>query len=199
MDNKEITENINVIEERVSAIYKRVEFIVELLNELNPILKQAMDKGALMLDDLDKRGISIDGLKDLGIKSLTNADKLAYLLDRTGAVVELLNELNPILKQAMDKGALMLDDLDKRGVINNAVKLMTGMMEVAEKLTPQGIENITKLLGAMTTAISSLDLREPKKVSIPRLVLSLRDENVKKTLGVLVEFSKSLCGCLYRK
>jgi len=156
-------------------------------------------------------GFELDDLFVLIKQMLRSTKSFIFALRQMESIIELVKDMEPLLKSAVPQMISYLDDLEQKGVIRIIRAMMDVRAKVADAYTPEDIEQIGDGMVAMLglakkmsdpQAIAflekaagipaSLDLSASKKTGPFGLVSASYNQEVKEGLGVLMELTKAL-------
>jgi uncharacterized protein YjgD (DUF1641 family) len=166
-----------------------LEGIRDLSDQLTPVLSKLMD-------DVYP--------KIYALRAKMEKEETLLLLEKIADNLELAIKFLDVVERFKQDGTMdALIDLMSRPGINSMINAFTSLSDEEVEEAAKSIVKLTQLssklsdpkvvglLDGMLTTISALELAEPKKVGMFGLILATRNDDAKKTMGILVEFLKN--------
>jgi uncharacterized protein YjgD (DUF1641 family) len=211
MENEKlILKRLDRIEARLAPLTQGVETVNELKRDLTPLANHAVQMVIKELQDVES-GFQLEDLLDLAKQFLRSVRNITYSLRQLGNVIDFVTTMEPLLKSSVPQLINYLDDLEQKGVFRILNATMGIRAKIAEKYTPEDIDQIgdglVALLGlakkiSCPQAISFFEgvveipakanLATSKEVGPLSLLFAGSNKEVKEGLGVLVELTKGL-------
>ena len=211
MNNEElILAKLENIETQIEPLLKSAKSLTELKEDITPLSNHAVQIIIKELQDVEA-GFELDDLFILIKQMLRSTKSFIFALRQMESIIELVKDMEPLLKSAVPQIISYLDDLEQRGVIRIVRAMMDVRAKVADAYTPEDIEQIGDGMVAMLglakkmsdpKAIAflekaagipaSLDLSTSKKTGPFGLVSASYNSDIKEGLGVLMELTKAL-------
>jgi uncharacterized protein YjgD (DUF1641 family) len=163
-------------EQLMPSLSKLIEDVTPTINRLREKLED--ENTLLLIEHL------LDNKKTL-IKLFDTIEKL----DREGVIDDALNLLTRPAMASLITDIASLSDED----IENFVKGVLTLTKLMEKLAEP---KVVQLLDAMLSAAASVEIAEPRKVGTFGLIAATRDDEIKITTGILLDFLRCLCRSL---
>jgi len=210
MNNEElILAKLENIETQIEPLLKSAKRLTELKEDITPLSNHAVQIMIKELQDVEA-GFELDDLIILMKQMLRGTKSFTFALRQMESIIELVKDMEPLLKSAVPQMISYLDDLEQRGVIRIIRAMADVRAKVADAYTPEDIEQIGDGMVAMlglakkmtdpqaiaflekAAAIpASLDLSTSKKTG-PFGLVSASYSDIKEGLGVLMELTKAL-------
>jgi len=211
MENEKlILERLDRIEAGLAPLTRAAETVGELKRDLTPLANHAVQMVIKELQDVES-SFQLEDLAEMVKQFLRSVRNISYSLRQLGNIIDFINTLEPLLKSSVPQMINYLDDLEQKGVFRILNATLGVRAKIAEKYTPEDIEQIgdglVSLLGlakkiSCPEAITFLqgvveipgkmDLTAAKEVGPLSLLFAGSNKEVKEGLGVLIELTKGL-------
>jgi uncharacterized protein YjgD (DUF1641 family) len=217
MAEKELQKQINKINTKLDEILicatqqrRRSEVMDDLMADLSIIGKDAFHSTVV---ELDKQGIelNVDNLKYLLFKIIRNLDKFTAMLSIFESFYDLMQDLNPVVREMIIDLIKKLHELEKKGYFEFFGEMMRIIDNVVTNYSAEDvrlladnivtildtIKNMTQpqMLHALNNAVTiyqKLDLDNIPEYSVWKAMKELRTPEVKRGIGFLITFMKNL-------
>lgn len=209
-NEKLILERLDRIEALLAPLAQGAETVHELKRDLTPLANHAVQMIIRELQDVES-GFQLEDLLGMFKQFLRSVRNITYSLRQLGNLIDFVTTMEPLLKSSVPQLINYLDDLEQRGVFRILQATLGIRAKIAEKYTPEDIEQIgdglVALLGlakkiSCPEAISffegvaeipaRVDLSTSREVGPLSLLFAGSNKEVKEGLGVLIELTKGL-------
>jgi len=130
-----------------------------------------------------------------GVEALKELAELAVALKKSG--------LLGMAKQFLDKSEDMLDLMQNDTGLLRLVAVAAAILEAARRVDPGRVyaiqTNTEKAFTCLLEGLGSADPAKSKPRGLTGLMGALRDPDVQKGLGFIIDLAKALGGCLNRQ
>lgn len=221
MSNEDlILERLARIEERldgVARVEKQLEVfarpwenLTDLGKDLSILMGPATKRVTQELGKMEI-GFQVEDLFTLFKSLLPRLKYLSMALEYLENVVDLWNDVEPILKLAVPHVIDYLDEMEQSGVFRIQKAMFNARSKIAQRYTPADISamedgfvalhglvrkitepRMLEVLTRLTDAAGQMELAESKPVGPMGLVLQMRSQECRQGLGVLVELTRAL-------
>jgi uncharacterized protein YjgD (DUF1641 family) len=209
-DNEAILKKLEDIEAQIAPLVKASKTLNELKEDLIPIGNQAT---AILINELQEveSGFQLEDFFVLIKQAMRNTRNFNFLLKQLASIIELANDLEPLLKSAVPQLIKYLDELERRGVLRIIKSTLDIRAKIAAEYSPEDIEKIgdglvamlgllkkmsdpqtLAFLGKMATLPSHINLESAGKIGPMGLVSTGFNSEVKDGLGVMIELTKAM-------
>jgi uncharacterized protein YjgD (DUF1641 family) len=217
MDNKALTERVDAMDRKLDAIMSIVQqqrqssiVVEDLISDLSIVGKDVYDTA---VEELDKRKVEIEPaeLTELGIAFLKNLKNFNQLMNTMESVMDLLDDLSPILNEVLIDVTRKFGELDQKGYfefLNESAQIVdnivTGFSKEDVKALADNIvlilstmKDLTqpKMLKSMDNAVkvfANIETNDIPEVSVWKLMRSMNKPEIKKGIGFLLTFMSNL-------
>lgn len=174
---------------RLNEINYMLDATAELMNQLLPKLKELSEEISPTFNSLrakldrDETLLLLDKLTD----NIETAVKLLDVIDRfrqEGTLDTLINLISRPAVSNMIYAFADLTDEEIEGIAKSAVVLTKVIIKLADP-------KVINLIDGMLSAAISCNIEEPPKIGIFGLISATRDEDVKTSTGIIVDFLKN--------
>ena len=207
---EEIIARLDRLEDQILPMADTARAVGELREELAPRVNEAVHALIRELADVEA-DFQLEDLLHLVKKALRNTANFNYTLDQLKNIIDFAVTVEPLLKSSVPQLILYLDELERSGVF----RLLQGGVETAKEIGESfsedelvqvraGIVRMAAMLKQLSRP-ETLDLMErtaelPLRVDFSAaravgpwgLFWALRDDDVKKGLGVMLELTRGL-------
>ena len=211
MTNEEkILERLERLEQKITPIAESAASIKELKEELTPRVNEAVQALIIEMADVEA-DFQIENLLHLLKKAMRNVKNFNFALDMMHSTIDLAVNAEPLLKTTVPQIISFLDDLEQKNVFKFLNAGLDVMKNIAQKYTPEEIEQITHGLGKLADTLSNLtdpktidliekaskipatiNLENSKPMGPVSMLMAMNDPEIKTGLGVLLELTKGL-------
>ncbi|PKN66846.1 MAG: hypothetical protein CVU57_04595 [Deltaproteobacteria bacterium HGW-Deltaproteobacteria-15] len=211
MENEKlILERLDRIEAGLAPLARAAGTMNELKQDLTPLANHAVQMVIKELQDVES-GFQLEDLLEMVKLFLRNVRNISYSLRQLGNVIDFINTLEPLLKSSVPQVINYLDDIEQKGVFRILNATLGIRAKIAEKYTPEDIDQIgdglVALLGlakkiscpgaitflqGVVEIPGKMDLAASKEVGPLSLLFAGSNKEVKEGLGVLIELTKGL-------
>ena len=206
----ELNNKVDVLLEYVNQQRLNTQSVQDLINDLSIIGKDVYDS---TVDELDKRQVEIkpEELTGLGISFLRNINNFNILMNSLESMMDLSKDLSPIINESIIDFTKLMADFEAKGYFEffKSMALMADdfiqhfnaedMNQLREKL-PAIIHLIKQLSDDKTLAIAQkamdamqkTDIEDPPELGVWKLMMSMNDPGMKKSMGLMVSLAKNM-------
>jgi len=193
--------------DRIERLETRLMPLLELKEDLQPVVNEAFRNLIVELDELDGHFRAEDALELLK-RLLRDTRQLTAMLQRLEQFDDLVTDLTPLVNEAAKAAIVELGELERRGVF----RLVTALREVAERFNESyppervvelgdrmigllqvtetvGAPNSLRLLEAAAGGLGDAPRRAPTVFGLVRLA---RDEDTRRGLATMLEACRRL-------
>jgi hypothetical protein len=178
MSNEElILERLSKIEEKMGGMCKSWEELAEFKQDAALLMNPAIRILTEELIEVES-GFQLEDVFPLMKRTLRSLKNLTYALEQLENLIELWQNLEPLLKVAVPNLVRYLDELERQGVFRILKKMLTvEMLQFVDKLLDLPVD---------------LHLEECKPCGPIGMLSGLRSDEGKQALGVILELTKAL-------
>jgi uncharacterized protein YjgD (DUF1641 family) len=207
---KEILARLERLESRITPMAETARAVGELRDELAPRVNEAVQALIRELADVEA-DFQLEDLLHLLKKALRNTKNLSFTLDQLKNLIDFAVTIEPLLKSSVPQMILYLDGLERSGVFRLMQTVIETLKTVGESFTEADLVQIrtglVRLAGVLNQVCrpEALDLIErtaqlPGRVDLSAVdavgpwgaFWALRDDNIKRGLGVVLELTRGL-------
>lgn len=211
MTNEElILQRLDALDAKIDPLIKDRRKWAELRQDLIPLQNQAVQ---LLIDQLQEvePGFQLEDLFDLAKRSLRSTRNLIFALKALDNVIDLFNDIEPLLKSAVPKMIEHLDELERKGVFRIVRAMLDVRAKVASSYSPEDIEEIgdgmvamlklakaasqpgvVTFLEKLAAVPAAVNLVEVRKAGPWSMIRAGFNGEVKEGLGVLLALTKAM-------
>jgi len=142
MNNEElILAKLENIETQIEPLLKSAKRLTELKEDITPLSNHAVQIMIKELQDVEA-GFELDDLIILMKQMLRGTKSFTFALRQMESIIELVKDMEPLLKSAVPQMISYLDDLEQRGVIRIIRAMADVRAKVADAYTPTRKKNV---------------------------------------------------------
>jgi len=206
---RRLNDRLDVLSGQVDHLYRRTLAAEELKDELVPVAKDVM--GALR-DKLGEMETEFNSEEVLHLlrKLLRSTPRFIRLLDHLENLESLLDEAGPLSRDVVRSTVETLQRAEDRGWFRLSKGAMDLFDRVASQTSQEDIDRLgdnvmlivntvkrmtqPELLSVANNALSTLDHEHatPQRVTLWRLLRSIREPEIQEGLGVLLEITRQV-------
>lgn len=205
-----ILEKLGAIEAELAEIRQAKRPMEDLMEDLNPIFKQALYALIKEFQDVET-SFQLEDLLPLVKRFLRNVNNLTYTLETLETVIDMWNTMEPMMKSALHNTVRYLGTLEQRGVFRTYEAMLEVRAKIAQHYGPEDIEAMgdsfvallailkkmatpetIALLEKLTDLPANINLANAKPVGPMGLVSATMNPEVKQGMGVALELAKAL-------
>lgn len=209
-EDQRIMEGIEALRADVAPLTQAARSVENLRRDLAPRVEEAVRALIVELADVES-DFQLEDLLALVKKSMRNVRTVSRALDQLVALLNLVDNLEPLVRQSVPVWIATLEDLDSRGVFT----VLKGLLGVMEKVSAAyGEEDMGRMgdglvvlmglarnLGDPQAAAVLSRLSEvPSRVRLERageagplaLLRSLSDPEIRRGMGLALELTRAL-------
>lgn len=207
---QEIIARLEQLENRIAPMTETARAVGELRDEMAPRVNEAVHALIRELADVEA-DFQLEDLLHLVKKALRNTKNLSFTLDQLKNLIDFGVTIEPLLKSSVPQMIAYLDELERNGVFRllkvgvetlqavggsfseadfdqirtGAVRLAGTLKQLTRPETMDFLEQAVRLPG-------QVNLAEAKAAGPVELLLALKDENIRRGLGVVLDLTRSL-------
>lgn len=206
----EINRKLDLLLENVNQQRLKSEVVEDLISDVSLIGKDAFQAS---VDMLDQQGVELDGeaIQLMFFKLLKNMNNFSMILNMFESMVDLMKDLDPIIKQVGLDTIDKFHEFDQKGyfdffsealkIIDNIVTHYTveDVRQLADNIVTimDTIKNLTQpdMMKAMDNALTiykNLDPTNVPEYSVWKVMKELNTPEMKRGIGFVLTFIKSL-------
>lgn len=208
----ELNQKVDILLEYVNEQRLKTNQLEDLVSDLSIIGKDVYDTS---VEELNNRMVKIDPeqVKNIGLRLLSNIDNIDKALELFESLSDLAKDVMPIVNEVIIDTTKKLDELDTRGYfyfikelglifdnvithfsreeVHHLAENVVTILETVKTLTQpemmNAVNNAVKVFGNLNTT----DIPE---YSVWKLMREINQPEMKKTIGFMVSYMKSLSG-----
>jgi len=204
-----MNERLDTLNQRVEHLYRKTLAAEELKDELVPVLKDAM---AAMSDKLGEMETEFNSEQVLHLlrKVLRSTPRFIRALEQLENLESLVDEISPLGRDIVRSTVETLQRAEDRGWFRMSQGAMELFDRIAAGTTQEDLDRLgdnmmlivntvkrmtqPQMLAVANNALGALDEEHeaPPKVSLWRLVRSMRDPEVQSGLAVMLELTRQI-------
>ncbi len=205
-----ILEKISAIESQLESLVKPARKTQELKEDIMPLMNQGIN---LMINEMleVESGFELGDLLTLVKQLMRSTNNLFYCLKTLDSMIELVKDLEPLLRSAVPQLITYLDDLEKKGVLRMLKATLDVRAKVAQTYNSDDIDvigdgfvkmlgmakNLTdpkteELLEKLMDLPKNIDLKNSKPAGPGKLMTAGFDKELQAGLGVMLELTKAM-------
>lgn len=221
---KVIKQNGTQVQHQIDSMNQKLDLILEEL-EIQRQKRQAMedlltdlnfignDLFKATVDELDHAGVEVDTeeLKNLFFRLLRNAGTLNEMLQAAESLMDLANDMGPVLRQIGLDGIKKMHELEQKGYF----EFFQAMTRIADNIVThfsaedvklladnivtilETVKNMTQpeMLQAMNNAVSvyqKMNVDQVEEYSVWKAIRELRSPEMRRGIGFIMTFLKNI-------
>lgn len=221
MSNEEmILERLTRIEEKLDTVARVEEQLAvftrtyENLSDLSKDISLLMDPAVRRLTDElvnVESGFQMEDLFGMLKRLLPSLRYLTYALEQLENLIDLWQDIEPLLKIAVPHFINILDDLEQKGIFRTNAAMLDMYSKIAQHYSPEDLAaigdgfvrmhgivrkfsepEVIQLIDKLMDIPTQVDLEKSEPVGPLGILFRLKSEECKKGLGVIVELTKAL-------
>lgn len=209
-DERLILQQLDYLSKEVSSLSDSARSLQELRDELSPRVNEAVKVLIKELAEVEP-DCTLEDLGYLLKNVMRSVRNINWSLDQLKSLIDFLRTVEPLLKSSVPQSIYRLDQLEQQGIFQIMSAMFAVMQKITETYTPEDFEqigeglvhlvgvakkltspNALSLLDRAAEIPAKLDLSRAKPVGVFGAVFALRDPDVKRGVGVLLEITKGL-------
>lgn len=176
-----LTAQVAYLTEQARAAERSRESFEELLADVVPIGRQAMQIASDELEDVQAY-LNPQDLVRLLKKLVRHGPQIEMLVDQLDSLTDLLEVAGPIAKEGVDKATAVMGDLEKKGYINFTE---SGLKMVDNIVTSFTREDVDKLGENVVLILNTVkDMTQPEIMNFVRSTLLVAEKEVEKPVDI---------------
>ncbi len=202
-----LTRQMGELSSQMQALMVTRQAAEDLLEAGMPVARQALDGVGREMEDIQD---DLDGARALRLmkKLVRRLPQIETLADQLESITDLLDVVQPILRQALDLAVFKADELERKGAFRYAEsglkladkisaacppeemdKLADSIIPLLELLRDAGRPETIRLMQRMLGEVEE-EMRQPVSSSLMGLSAGLRDAEVRRGLALLLRVVK---------
>ncbi len=204
----ELNQKVDVLLDYVNQQRLNTQALQDLVNDASIIGKDVYDS---TVEELDKRQVEIqpEELTNLSVSFLLN--NFNVLMGTLESIMDLGKDLSPIINESIidftklmadfeSKGyfeffkslALIGDDFVQQFSLDDMNKLREKLPAIIDIMKQLSDDKILMVAQKAMSALQKSDVENPPEMGVWRLMMSLRDPSMKKSMGLVVSLAKNM-------
>lgn len=176
-----LTAQVAYLTEQARAAERSRESFEELLADVVPIGRQAMQIASDELEDVQAY-LNPQDLVRLLKKLVRHGPQIEMLVDQLDSLTDLLEVAGPIAKEGVDKATAVMGDLEKKGYFNFTE---SGLKMVDNIVTSFTREDVDKLGENVVLILNTVkDMTQPEIMNFVRSTLLVAEKEVEKPVDI---------------
>lgn len=208
----ELNQKVDILLEYVNEQRLKTNQLEDLVSDLSIIGKDVYDTS---VEELNNRMVKIDPeqVKNIGLRLLSNIDNIDKALELFESLSDLAKDVMPIVNEVIIDTTKKMDELDARGYfyfikelglifdnvithfsreeVHHLAENVVTILETVKTLTQpemmNAVNNAVKVFGNLNTT-------DVPEYSVWKLMREINQPEMKKTIGFMVTYMKSLSG-----
>ncbi len=208
----ELNQKVDILLEYVNEQRLKTNQLEDLVSDLSIIGKDVYDTS---VEELNNRMVKIDPeqVKNIGLRFLSNIDNIDKALELFESLSDLAKDVMPIVNEVIIDTTKKMDELDARGYfyfikelglifdnvithfsreeVHHLAENVVTILETVKTLTQpemmNAVNNAVKVFGNLNTT-------DVPEYSVWKLMREINKPEMKKTIGFMVTYMKSLSG-----
>lgn len=208
----ELNQKVDILLEYVNEQRLKTNQLEDLVSDLSIIGKDVYDTS---VEELNNRMVKIDTeqVKNIGLRLLSNIDNIDKALELFESLSDLAKDVMPIVNEVIIDTTKKMDELDARGYfyffkelglifdnvithfsreeVHHLAENVVTILETVKTLTQpemmNAVNNAVKVFGNLNTT-------DVPEYSVWKLMREINQPEMKKTIGFMVTYMKSLSG-----
>jgi uncharacterized protein YjgD (DUF1641 family) len=207
--DQEVLQKLDENHARLERLERQVAPLLELKEDVQPILKEVVHAVILELDELDGHFKLEDALA-LIKRLMRNTKNLSAMLERLEQANELFSDVTPIIHEATKAAIIELGELEKQGIFKNLAALRTVAERFSRRYTPDRVVELGDNLIELTQIVDqvaqprvlhlaraaadavSQDGKGREEVTMFGLFRKMRDPDTLRGLALMLDLAKAL-------
>ncbi|MCL4483215.1 MAG: hypothetical protein M1445_11530 [Bacteroidetes bacterium] len=208
----ELNQKVDLLLEYVNGQRLKANQLEDLISDLSIVGKDVYDT---TVEELNNRMVKIDPdqVKNIGLRLLSNVDNIAKALEIFESLSDLAKDAMPIVNEVIIDSTRKMNELDQKGYFNffkevglifdniithfsreevhllaeNVVTILETVKTLTQPEMMNAVNNAIKVFGSINTT-------DVPEYSVWKLMREINQPEMKKTIGFMVTYMKSLSG-----
>ena len=208
----ELNQKVDLLLEYVNEQRLKTNQLEDLVSDLSIVGKDVYDT---TVEELNDRMVKIDPdqVKNIGLRLLSNIDNIAKALEIFESLSDLAKDAMPIVNEVIIDSTRKMNELDQKGYFNffkevglifdniithfsreevhllaeNVVTILETVKTLTQPEMMNAVNNAIKVFGSINTT-------DVPEYSVWKLMREINQPEMKKTIGFMVTYMKSLSG-----
>ncbi len=172
-----LTDQVAYLTEQAQIAERSRQSREDLVENLMPVAKDAMRMASSEFEEIQDY-IRTEDLLRLVKKLVRHRPQLEMLLDQVDAVTDLVQIMDPILKQGMDKLVCVLTDLEEKGYFTFGQGGLRMLDTVVSSFTKDDVDRLGDNIVLILNTVK--DMTQPEIMNFVRGTLLVAEEEVEK-------------------
>ena len=208
----ELNQKVDILLEYVNEQRLKTNQLEDLVSDLSIIGKDVYDTS---VEELNNRMVKIDPeqVKNIGLRFLSNIDNIDKALELFESLSDLAKDVMPIVNEVIIDTTKKMDELDARGyfyflkelglIFDNIITHFSReeVHQLSENVVTilETVKTLTQpeMMNAVNNAVKvfkNLNATDVPEYSVWKLMREINQPEMKKTIGFMVTYMKSLSG-----
>lgn len=208
----ELNQKVDLLLEYVNEQRLKTNQLEDLVSDLSIVGKDVYDTA---VEELNNRMVKIDPdqVKNIGLRLLSNIDNIDKALELFESLSDLAKDAMPIVNEVIIDSTRKMNELDKKGYFSffkevglifdniithfsreeihllaeNVVTILETVKTLTQPEMMNAVNNAIKVFGSINTT-------DVPEYSVWKLIREINQPEMKKTIGFMVTYMKSLSG-----
>jgi len=208
----ELNQKVDLLLEYVNEQRLKTNQLEDLVSDLSIVGKDVYDTA---VEELNNRMVKIDPdqVKNIGLRILSNIDNIAKALEIFESLSDLAKDAMPIVNEVIIDSTRKMNELDQKGYFSffkevglifdniithfsreeihllaeNVVTILETVKTLTQPEMMNAVNNAIKVFGSINTT-------DVPEYSVWKLMREINQPEMKKTIGFMVTYMKSLSG-----
>lgn len=206
----EILQRLDRLESLMTPMAESARSMNELKEELTPRVNELVKHVIVEMAEIDS-DFQLSDLTRLGKNALRNVNNLNYALNQLKNIIDFVDTAEPLMKITVPYYIARLDELERKGVFSLLQAGLGTLEKLADSYSAEEIDQIGSTLLNMVGVLHKLgtpeaagfinhmasipgkvDISKAEAVGIMDLFRAMGDEDVRKSLGLLLQLTKAM-------
>ena len=217
MENKDLQARVDAMDRKLDLIMEYVQeqrqsthVVTDLVDDLAIIGKDVYHSA---VDELDKRQVELnpEELTELAMSFLRNIKNFSAIMNTMESMMDLLNDLSPILNEAIIDVTKKVGEFEEKGYFDFLAETGNIIDNIVTGFTPEDVkalaDNIVlilntvkdmtqpKMMKSMDNAVkvfANIETEDIPEVSVWKLMRTMNKPEIKKGIGFLMTFMQNI-------
>ncbi len=172
-----LTAQVTYLSEQAQIAERGREERTELVDSMMPVAREAMRVVSEQLEDVQYY-LDPDDLVRLLKKLIRHLPQIDMLLDTLDGVSDLSTEVNHIAREGMDKAAIVMEDLDRKGYLAFGKSGLRLVDMVVTSFTEEDVDRLGENIVLILNTVK--DMTQPEIMNFVRTTLLVAEREVEK-------------------
>jgi uncharacterized protein YjgD (DUF1641 family) len=172
-----LTAQVTYLSEQAQIAERGREERTELVDSMMPVAREAMRVVSEQLEDVQYY-LDPDDLVRLLKKLIRHLPQIDMLLDTLDGVSDLSTEVNHIAREGMDKAAIVMEELDRKGYLAFGKSGLRLVDKVVTSFTEEDVDRLGENIVLILNTVK--DMTQPEIMNFVRNTLMVAEREVEK-------------------